>query len=240
MQRANIKSAFLQWFAMPFRLSALIGVAVVFAGLALMVAFPAKAPELPHGFFTPIIAFEFIQDSQEVQALFGPDGSPAREELVRRMDLGNTVDFLFMVLYSSFLFCFGMEAFRATGLRRFLLACPVAVMVLAGDLVENLQLLGITRGLASGDIEARLSLLRVITWVKWGGIVAAFLILLPFVHRAGRLGKATTCFMLASALFGAAAFFSRGLANELLSLSVQAVFALMISLCFVSRTWEGA
>jgi hypothetical protein len=226
------------WLNRPFRMSALLGAAVILMSLALLAAFPPRAPAMPRGFFTPVIAFEFIQDRQEVHALFGIPGSPVRDEVVSRMDLGNRLDFVFMVLYGAFLFSFGMEACRASGKRRYLLACPVAVAVLAGDVFENIQLLGITRMLDAGDFEHQLSLLRLFTWIKWGGIVAVFLILLPFVARAGRLGKATSGFMLASTLSGLTAFFFRGLANELFALSVQATFLLMISLCFAYRGSE--
>jgi hypothetical protein len=44
----------------PFLASVLVGLALILMSLALMAVFPAKAPELPRGFLTPLIAFEFV------------------------------------------------------------------------------------------------------------------------------------------------------------------------------------
>ncbi len=84
----------------PFRSAGVIGVAMLMLLLTFIVFLPSKASRLPKGFFTPIIAFEFVETQQEVDAMFkGPDGK-VQQELLDRMDTVNRLDFIYMVLYS--------------------------------------------------------------------------------------------------------------------------------------------
>jgi len=223
----------------PFLASGLAGLAVVVTSLVLMTVFPAKAPRLPEGFFTPIIAFEFIQDKEDVSALFGPAGSQIRQSTIRKMDLGNRLDFGYMVLYGAFLFIFCLQTYLLTGKRWFLLGAFMTFVILAGDVLENIQLLGITALLASGNFDGQLRLLHLFTWLKWGGIVAVFLILLPFFSSMGRFGKVICGAVLLTLVLSVAAFFRPGLANELFSLSVMAVFLMTIGFSFTFTRQEA-
>lgn len=223
----------------PFLVSGLVGLAVIVMSLVLLAVFPSKAFRLPHGFMTPIIAFEFIQDKEDVNALFGPADSPVRGNTIRKMNLGNRLDFGYMILYGSFLFILCLQTYLLTGKRWFLLGGLVSFIVLAADMLENVQLLGITALLAEGNFGEHLRLLRFFTWLKWGGIVAVFLVLLPFFLRAGRFGKVISGVVLSSLALGAAAFFRPGIANELFSLSVMATFLMTITFCFTYARQEG-
>lgn len=222
----------------PFLVSGLVGLAVIVMSAVLLTVFPSKASRLPHGFMTPIIAFEFIQDKDDVDALFGPADSPVRENTIRKMDLGNRLDFGYMILYGSFLFIFCLQTYLLTGKRWFLLGGLASFAVLAADMLENVQLLGITALLAEGNFDGHLRLLHLFTWLKWGGIVAVFLILLPFFIREGRFGKVISGIVFSSLALSAAAFFHPGIANELFSLSVMAMFLMTITFCFTYTRQE--
>jgi hypothetical protein len=219
----------------PFLLAGIIGLGVVLCSVVLILVFPGKAGKLPDGFFTPIIAFEFMQTPQEVIDLFGPPETIQHEYLVKAMDLGNRIDFLYMILYSAFLFAFCMKVAALRGKGIYKLGGILALVILAGDLLENLQLLGITSLLGTGDFTRELFLLRVFTWQKWGGIVLVFILLLPHFIRDGRLSRAIGAFSVLSAVLAPAAFLHRGVLNEIFSLSVMVVFLLMISYSFLYR-----
>jgi hypothetical protein len=73
----------------PFIKTGYLGLAVLMMSVLLFFVFPQKAPSLPEGFFTPIIAFEFVQTSTEVIEMFGGDNITMRNEMTRAMDLGN-------------------------------------------------------------------------------------------------------------------------------------------------------
>ena len=85
-------------------------------GSVLLMVFPSKAPWMMDGFFTPVIAFEFIQSQSEVYQLFGLPGSldqlpmgqmmsqEMTQAMIKAMDLGNRLDYIFMVLYTLFFF----------------------------------------------------------------------------------------------------------------------------------------
>lgn len=217
----------------PFIPAGIIGICVIMTSMILLVIFPGRGPKLPEGFITPIIAFEFMRTPQEVMDLFGQTGSPGGQDLVRAMNLGNRVDFLYMVLYSAFLFVFCQRAAFITERKGYYLGCFLTPVILAGDFLENLQLLGITSRLGSGGFEHQLALLKVFTWQKWGGITLVFLVLLPFFLQGGILSRAIAACSAVAACLCAAAFIHPGMANELFSLSVAVVFLLMISYSFL-------
>jgi hypothetical protein len=217
----------------PFILSGIIGILVIITSMILLAIFPGRSPKLPEGFITPIIAFEFIRTPQEVMDLFGQAGSPGEQELVRAMNLGNRIDFLYMGLYTAFLFVFCRRAAFIRERKVYYLGCFLAPVILAGDFLENLQLLGITSRLGSGGFEHHLTLLKVFTWQKWGGITLIFLILLPYFLQGGVLSRVIAACSAGAACLCAAAFFHPGMANELFSLSVAIVFLLMISYSFL-------
>jgi hypothetical protein len=217
----------------PFILAGIIGIGVIITSIILLAVFPGRGSKLPEGFVTPIIAFEFIRTPQEVMDLFGQAGSPAQHGLVRAMDLGNQIDFLYMVLYTAFLFVFCRRAAFLRERKAYYLGCFLTPVILAGDFLENLQLLGITSRLDSGGFEHQLALLKVFTWQKWGGITLIFLILLPYFLHGGILSRVIAACSAVAAILCAAAFFHPGMANELFSLSVAVVFLLMISYSFL-------
>jgi len=84
----------------PFKKIGFVGAAVITMSLILLAVFPSNGSKLPEGFFTPIIAFEFIQTKAEVFQLFVSTDGTIRREMVDAMNLGNQLDYIYMVLYS--------------------------------------------------------------------------------------------------------------------------------------------
>ncbi len=220
-----------------FRNIRILGIAVVLMGLVLMAVFPSNAPYMPEGFFSPVVAFEFIATPQEVQQFFGSPDSPGREEMVRKMDLGNWLDFLFMLLYASFLFFFSIASANKAKSKILYGGAVLAVVVLVGDILENVQLLGITAKLQTGNFERELRLLHIYTWQKWGGITLIFALLIPYFFKGNRFSKIIGSVGFLTCMLAISAYLHRSILNELFVLSVALMFLLMIISCFLG--WRG-
>ena len=223
----------------PFMKSGIIGLLVIGMSIVLMTIFPAKAPSIMEGFFTPIIAFEFVQTPQEVKQLFGPSGSAIRQEMIAAMDLGNRLDYIYMCLYATFLVSFSLSVVKVAVKKGYYVGAVLALVVLAADALENVQLLGITSKIATLDFENELCLLGYFTWFKWGGIAVIFLVLLPYFITGRAYSKTIAIIGVVSFFFAVLSFINRSVLNEIFALSVAIMFLLMIIYSFVHKEEKG-
>jgi len=212
----------------PFLKSGIIGLLLILSSLALMKVFPSQAPELPSGFFTPILAFEFAVSPQEVENLFGEPQSEYRAAMIAAMDLGNRLDYIYMVLYTLFLLGFSVTCARLNQNPYYYSAALISILVLLGDVMENVQLLGITRKLAEGGFERELQLLFYFTWLKWGGLALIFLILVPHFLMDGFTTKLIAVVGLGTVVLAILSFLNRSVYNELFSISIAFMFLITI------------
>ena len=219
----------------PFFKTGYVGLAVIAMSVVLLWVFPAKAPLLPQGFFTPIIAFEFVQTPDEVFQMFGGADPIVRSEMKDAMDLGNRLDYIYMCLYSMFLALFSITCARISKDSYYYIGAALAFVVLAGDAMENVQLIGITANLTTGDIAPYLGLLHMFTWIKWGGLALIFLILFPWFFKNGLFSKIIGAFGIISFILGIGAFLHRSMVNEIFSLSIALIFMLTIIYCFTFK-----
>lgn len=219
----------------PFFKSGIIGILVIVCSLMLMKIFPSQAPQMPDGFMTPILAFEFAKTSQEVEKLFGNPSSEYRAAMIEAMNLGNRLDYFYMILYSLFLFTFSVTCARIRKTPRYYLGALLSILVLLGDAMENLQLLRITAKLAEGGFERELQLLNYFTWLKWGGLTLVFLILSPFFLTGRLTTKVISLVGLSTAVLAIISFQNRSAVNEIFSLSVTVMFLLMIIYALTHR-----
>jgi hypothetical protein len=214
----------------PFLLSGILGIGAILLTLALTVVGPRAAGALPAGFLTPVLAFEFAADAQEVEQIFGPPGE-GREVAMASMDRVNRLDFVYIGLYGLTLFTFALTIARMTGRWYFYAAAVLALVVMAADVMENVQLLGITRSLGVASIEETLERLSFWTLVKWRGLALALLLLVPYFRRepgsASRLGRGLAWVLVLPAALAALSAISRGMVTELFALSIGLAFLLL-------------
>ncbi len=211
----------------PFLLSGILGLGAVIMTLALSLVGPRPTAPLPAGFITPVLAFEFAETEADVAGLFAPVGQPAGDAVRADMDRVNRLDFIYIVLYGGCLVAFSWVCFRLTGQRIYLLTATLAVAIMAADVLENVQLLAITRDLGAQPIDALLARLRLFTWLKWGGLALWFLLMRPYFQHAGRFGGVIAVVSLLPLLLGIAAFFWPGLLSELFVLAIGLLFLLL-------------
>ncbi len=167
----------------------LTGIATLITA-ALLFAVPGAVP-LPatsdHAskFTNTILWFELAKDADEVIAVLGPSDDPEGIERREIVDEVNRWDFGFMVAYSSFFGALVVFVWTLNRDRRFWnemgivgVGVMLAVMMLAGDVLENRQLLRLTGYASSGDIPAAIMRdLNLWTRVKWGAIFAESVLL---------------------------------------------------------------
>ncbi len=223
----------------PFIISGQLGLLMLTMTLVFLIGFPQKATWLPEGFFTPIIAFEFIETEQEVIEMFtAPDGTVDRE-LVKSMDGINHLDFLYMVVYSLFLMTFAWTSARLSGKKYLYIAVVLAGVVLIFDFLENIQLLGITSKLESRNFTLELARLHIFTWIKWGGIATIFLLLVPYFSAGGIFSKVMAWSAAVTFLLGLGAFLHRCVLNEIFSLCVGLMFLSIMIYSYFYTSPEG-
>lgn len=220
----------------PFLLSGFIGIFLVAIGLLVNLSGPNPSSELPRGFFSPVIAFEFATENEDINQIFGTMESLDRTELLRTMTNSTRLDFLFLLLYGAFLLSFSIISASHTGARRYYLAALLAIVAPLFDILENLQLLAIMDQIQIGKTHHELELLRLFTWVKWGALAIAFLVFIPIFRSAGTFGRTLSYFAAVPCALGAIAFIKPGLLNELFALSTVLMFICMIIFSFTYRT----
>ncbi|PKL19148.1 MAG: hypothetical protein CVV49_02400 [Spirochaetae bacterium HGW-Spirochaetae-5] len=219
----------------PFLKAGYIGLSVIVISIILIAVNPSKGGKLPQGFFTPVVAFEFISTEGEVLDLFGDAPSGFQGEMVERMRTGTYIDFIYMFVYTSFLLYFSIICSRITGEKWFLFSFIIALIIFAADSGENIQLLSIMDKLNSGGFERELLLLDYFTWAKWGGLSALFISLIPFLRKTGVFGRIISIVSLISAVAGSAAYLNRSIMNEIYVLTIVIVFIMLFVFSFTFR-----
>jgi hypothetical protein len=206
-----------------FLLAAVLGLGALIMTLVLALIGPRQIGPLPAGFVTPVMAFEFAQSPAEVYHLFAPAGSAAA------MDRVNRWDFLYMALYAGFLGVFALAAARHTGRRFFHLPAALALLILAADALENVQLLGLTyrTTLDGGGLDGLLGRLRVYTWLKWGGLALYFLLIAVYFRGLAGRWRWVSAVAVLPAVLAVVAQFARGLPHELMALAIGLMFVLL-------------
>jgi hypothetical protein len=160
--------------------------AVFVLSLVLLTVMPSKpvTANVP-GFRNPVIGFELASEPAHVFGILGAPDAPERPETVRRMDLGNRIDYLFMAAYST-LYA-GIALLLAAhgrvggGMARLLFV--LSVLMFAGDALENRQLLVLSGITDPAAMAGPLAALAVFTRLKWYAIYAASALVAPYIWR---------------------------------------------------------
>ena len=201
----------------PFFKIGIIGIGTIILSIILMFIFPNEVNDLPAGFHTPILAFEFAETSADVDLIFGSKHSPLYDHIEKAMRYGNYIDFVYLIAYSMFLFLFSLKARQLNYSKFFWIPAVLAVVALVSDALENITLLSITNHLESGSYLQEWFSIPLVFWFlfahfingsKWSillGVVSFF----PF-------------------LIGVSAFFNKGFLNEIFIISIGLVFVLLI------------
>lgn len=216
----------------PFRIARIFGILLLICSVILLVVNPKPSDNLPEHFYTPIIAFEFIQTPQEVAAFFEV---PDVNAYIETMLLGNWIDYAFMLFYSALLFCIALGIKKITGAQTMLLACLCCIIMLVCDALENYQIYLIISRYKNQDILENLALLNIFTWLKWGSIASAFLLFSPFFLKGKLFHKIIGWLGISSFGLCMAAFLNHGILNEVFATNIVLVFLLLVIFVFTFK-----
>lgn len=159
-------------FKSPFAKLGLFAVPLIIGIVAMNVFFPKESPDDYSSF---IIAFEFAKTPEQITALFDlltpaedATSSLSVAEKITGLNIGNYIDFFFMLTYSSFLFLFFKKAALHYNLKWLKLAMPLAILAFISDIGENVFLLKIANAYPeTTKITEALSVLPFFVWTKW-------------------------------------------------------------------------
>ena len=221
----------------PFFYIGLIGLLILGGAYWLKNIYPDEAPYLAPRFSSPIVFFQFIQSPVEVTDFFGlTDYDFNSEKLIGQMDLGNRLDFGFAFIYCTFFFFFFKLLAEESEKGWYKAGMFLALLAFIGDVFENMQLLGITANLQSGELETHIKLLAIFTWLKWGSLAIGFAIYGLWLMKLEGVLRLMGYVAWVPLVFGIMAFMRRGLMTELFTRSVNIVFFVAISYCFMYKS----
>ena len=167
----------------------LIPILILLTGFMVwMNSYMPPADLAPHGYSSVILAFEFILNQSDLDAVL----SPLSTAQIADLDMVNYIDFAYMVIYSSLLAGVFYITWKMEGLKFLKLGMAFAACALFSDLFENFQLLDLTKMYSSSTTEGLdsvMSNLFIFTWLKWGSLAIAMALLVPVLMKRGLLSK---------------------------------------------------
>ena len=195
--------------------------------------FPLKTPE---GYQSFIIAFEFAKTIQDINLLFS--GLSANE--IQRIDIGNYIDFGFMLTYSLFLIFLFKKASIVFNKKWLKVGILLAMLALFSDILENLILLKITgiylANLNESLFSPLLEKLHLITWLKWGTLAFTFLFFAVELIKNNWLLKTVAFFCILPFAFGIWALGNSPVSISAFTNSIFAVFAFLVIFSFFYKS----
>jgi hypothetical protein len=211
-----------------------IATAIVSQSFALFMP-AALAHPIPGASITnPVLAFEFARTPAHLDAIFGAVGDPGRDAHVAGMMRGNVLDYLFMVVYGSFVLAFFGASARATGERRWWIAGWLGPFAAIADAIENALLLSINADMAHPQTE--LTWLPYPVWAKFIALsLAGGLAAWTLVRQRACMPAILVAPPALAMWFGVTAPFARG------QISVSTIFVAWVTMLIYAgwRTWRG-
>lgn len=210
-----------------------VGMLMMGIGIALMFLNPTVVGQLPEGFFTPIIALEFMQNKEDLARFFD---LPNAEWIKSRFLLGNQVDFAFPFAYSIFIILCSRLMHLETKAKALWLVLPLGALVIYSDIFENLNIAELLTMSNFQNSSLILEQLHIYTWLKWGGLCAIMLILSMYFIQGSWWKKILGVWMLASFGLSIPALLLGGIYCELMALFIMSCF---IGLLIFAFTWKS-
>jgi hypothetical protein len=213
----------------PFAKIGLFAIPMLLFTVVMDIFFPKTNPD---GFQSFIIAFEFAKTPGEIHQLFKGFTS----ETFSDINIGNYIDFGFMVTYTLFLVLFFKNAAKTFNKKWLLTGIPLSVIVLFADVMENIYLLQITAiytpDVTDAALISVLNKLNFFTWIKWGGLAVIFALF--SVRSMGRqiITHIEGIVFIIPFLFGFWALSNDPMGISRFTLSIALAFFLLLFYCF--------
>jgi len=217
----------------PFAKIGILAIPMLIFTVLMDIFFPKTNPD---GFQSFIIAFEFAKTPEQIHQLF----SGFTAETFADINIGNYIDFGFMLTYTLFLVLFFKNAAKIFNKKWLLTGIPLSVIVLFADVMENIYLLRIT-GMYSPEVTdaaltSVLNKLHIFTWIKWGGLAVIFALF--SVKSMGRriIAHIEGIVFIIPFLFSFWALSNDPMGISRFTLSIALAFFLLLFYCFWHKT----
>lgn len=157
------------------RLTVLFSVLTLFLLLVMSRYFPVElAVPLPGSNLEPVLLLEFASQPMHLQHIFGPSGDPLRADRIAGMNIGNAIDYPFMLAYGLLVASFFWGVAREFGQGRWRLFAWMAITASLADAIENAIIYRMVADFAAGsDVTGELAILPYPVWLKFGLLAAA-------------------------------------------------------------------
>ncbi len=218
----------------PFIKIGFLGIVVLIIGITLNFIFPDKLSKSVSKFKTPIIAFEFAETPEDIYDIFQVVESKITEkQYVKSMNTGNYIDFVYLLVYSVFLFLFSLKIAKITKSKYYYIVAIFAVLAFIGDIFENLQLLSITSKLESGNFIENLQYLKIFTWLKWTSLALVFWLLFVYFIDSKSFFKYASFLSLIPFILCVISYFKHSIIEFfVLSIAVMFIFLIIFSFAY--------
>lgn len=213
-------------------LTIIAGIIMSGIGLALMFINPAVAGQLPDGFFTPIIALEFMNNPDDLSAFFNV---ASVTDIKNSFLSGNQVDYAFMFAYGIFALLCGRLIYMENRIKTVWLSFPLVILIIFSDLFENMNIAEILAMKEYHNAGLILDQLQLFTWLKWGSLSALMLLYSVYFLQGSWWKIIIGIIMLSSFCFAVAAFYLGGIYCEIMSVNIMAGF---IGLLIFAIFWK--
>lgn len=192
---------------------------------------PAKE-KIPEGYNSSILAFEFASNEAEIKEVL----DPLTYGELKDMDKLNYVDFGFMAMYGLFLFLFMARLKEITKVEILEKAKWFAPLIVIADMLENLQLLKLTKGYKSmPDLSSTIMQLFAFTWTKWLLLAVAFAIIGASMWKM-KLSKYLGYILVLPLVIGCVAFITEDrVVEDSFGTTIFISFFLIFVYCFVYK-----
>lgn len=207
----------------PFRVAVFFGILLFLTGVLILFFNPLPQNNLPKGFYSSILAFEFIHTNAEVIRFFEVNELP---DYLYKFNMVNAIDYFFMVFYSLFLTSFSFAVFKITKTKWMFVAMFFSLLAWPSDLFENIQIGKIANNIY-GNNDQSLYLLNIFTWIKWGSIASSLIIISNYFMQKLFFNMLVFSCSILAFIFCCISFFHRSIANELMGLFVMLSFLLL-------------
>ncbi|WCL48279.1 hypothetical protein [Leptospira sp. GIMC2001] len=155
-------------------ITAILALLTMLCSVFMLFQYPAQA-SLSEGYQTPVLAFEFARTPEDLNFMTGD--SPDAQANRIAMRLGQSYDSLFPFLYAGLIaMCIFSIAKQFNSIVFF--GILFSILIVPSDLYENSIMNAIIDSLDGGqNVTKLLSSLYIATWLKWGNISIAMMIL---------------------------------------------------------------
>ena len=223
----------------PFLNTGFIGLTAILLSIAVYIIYPNQVPSLEYGFHVPVVAFEFIQSSSQVDAFFGvSSGAPETDFVQQSMKYGSYFDYLLLVVYFIFYVTFLLKI-RVTH-KTFFYIIPVsfALLAMVADGFQNYYIIQINDLLNTGNYLSFIPKLVQASWIKYFSLALVYWMLLHFFMNQEFMGRLIGILGIFPFLFGLIAYIGQNPFIEIFVLSNFVFFVLLVLYCFVYTEQE--